>query len=234
MSRSLPRSAAALRALVLGLACLGLAACSSDRSTEEINAATIARGVFASIFNRTDPAAPDPGEIARAAAAALARTSGQVIVLAIPDRDVLTVMQQIERNGAHVTFGTPDRRSVTLKNGIVTATRGLGNDLLSAEVDAVARLISARSEGAARRINRYLDGENLTVELDPWCQVKLAGPGAVGLGEVHVPTTRVLESCITNNRTFQNSYQVSPDGRIVQSRQWISPLNAYMVIQSLR
>ncbi|RKF12412.1 hypothetical protein D6850_18250 [Roseovarius spongiae] len=227
-----------IRAACLGLACITLAAC-SNRAGGDVNALTVAQGVFKSLFERGGASAPAPDEVARQAAGALASTTGRVIVVAIPERDVLTVMQEIERNGPYITFGTADRRSITLKGGMVTATRGLGNDLMSADVDAVTALIRRGETDATRRVNRYLDGENRTISLAPWCQVKPAGPGAVALGEVQARTTRMLESCLADTgsadtASFQNSYQVDGAGRIVQSRQWISPLNGYIVIQSLR
>jgi hypothetical protein len=225
-------------AAVLGLTCLALAAC-GNAPGRDVTASTIAKGILAQVTGSSEVSAPDANTVAQQAAAALASSSGQVIVVSIPDRNAVAVMQEIERNGAYVTFGTADRRSITLKYGILTATRGLGNDLMSAEIEAVTRLIQGRREGAAARVNRYLDGENQTVALDPWCQTKLAGSSQVNLGEVASSTTRVLESCIADTEefpdaTFQNSYQVTPSGRIVESRQWVSPFNGYISIQSLR
>ena len=223
---------------LVALACLSLAAC-SNRPNNDLSTTDMAKGTLATIFKKEGVKTSDPNALAQQAASILANTSGQVILLAISSRDAMTVMQEIERNGPYVTFGSSDRRSITLKAGIVTATRGLGNDLLSSDVDAVSAIIRARKVGKAYRVNRYLDGENITVALDPYCQVKPDGNGQVALGEVHTSTTRMLESCIADkdefrDTTFQNSYQVSPGGRIVQSRQWVSPLNEYIRIQSLR
>lgn len=228
-------SASILRGLTLGLIGLGLAAC-GNAPGREVTAVSIAKGLFTGgIFSGGDTdTTPDRAEVARLAANVLANTTGQAVIIWLPDRDALTVMQQIERNGDYVTFGTSDRRSITLKQGVLTATRGLGDDLMSANVAAVSPLIHKRREGAARRINRYLDGENLTTELSPWCQTKLAGGGQVAIGEINSPATLVLESCTAKGAAFQNSYMVSPSGRILQSRQWVSGLNGYLNIQSLR
>lgn len=232
-----------LRAGTVALAGLSLAAC-GNAPGREVSAASIARGVVSAVIGQDDAQSPDPDRVAQQAAAALANSDGEVIVVAIPNRDALAVMQEIERNGPYVTFGTADRRSVTLKNGILTGTRGLGYDLMSAEVAETGTLIRTQGEGAGRRVNRYLDGENLTVAISPWCQVKLGGTGRVNLGEVNAATRQVAESCVgerlaypggtAERAAFQNSYQVTASGRVVQSRQWISPLNGYITIQSLR
>ena len=220
------------KALAVAL-CLGLAAC-GNAPGRDVTAVSIGQGIVTAITGGEDTPAPDPDVVAQQAAAALANTDGQVIVLSIPDRDALSAVQQIERNGDYVTFGTGDRRSVTLKHGVLTATRGLGHDLMSAEVDEVTRLIRSRTEGAARRVNRYLDGENLTRPISPWCQIKLDGASNVDLGGSASGTVTVLESCAADGLAFQNIYRVTPNGRIVQSRQWLSPLNGYVTIQSLR
>lgn len=219
-----------LRGLTLGLACLGLAAC-GNAPGREVTAVSVIKGL---LDRPAPPATPDAGQVSQMAASALAGTTGQVIVVSIPDRDVLAVMQQIERNGDHVTFGTSDRRSMTLKNGILTATRGLGHDLMSVDADRPAALIRARSEGAAQRVNRYLDGEDQTAPLTAWCQFKRDDDVYLETGGTRRPVAQMLESCIAGQTTFQNLYLIDGGGRIVQSRQWISPLNGYVTIQSLR
>ncbi len=220
--------------MALGAAlCLGLAAC-GNAPGRDVTATSMVQAIVSAITGGDESGTPDANVVAGQAAAALANSDGQVVILSIPERDVLTALQQIERNGEYVTFGSSDRRSLTLKHGVLTATRGLGYDLMSADVEEVSRLIRGRSEGAARRINRYLDGENLTRPLSPWCQIKLGPTTRVDLGMIRSDAVTVLESCAADGVTFQNSYLVTPNGRIVQSRQWISPLNGYVTIQSLR
>ncbi|SEK69895.1 Group 4 capsule polysaccharide lipoprotein gfcB, YjbF [Roseovarius nanhaiticus] len=211
----------------------GLSGC-GNAPGRDVTAVSIVQNIVSAITGSGTADTPDANAVARQAAAALTNTDGQVVVLAIPNRDVLTALQEIERNGDYVTFGSADRRSLTLKHGMLTATRGLGYDLMSADVEQVYRLIRTRTEGAAPRVNRYLDGENQTRPLSVWCQIKQGNSSASSAAGLPAGTVGMLESCVSDGATFQNSYQVTPDGRIVQSRQWISPLNGYVTVQSLR
>lgn len=223
-----------VRAAALGLTCLNLVAC-GNAPGREVTGVSVAKGIFSRIANRgAAPATPDPAQVAQQVANTLAATTGQVIVVSIPNRDALAVMQEIERNGAYTTYGTSDRRSLTLKGGMLTATRGLGNDLMSADVDGPARLIRARQEGRAERVNRHLDGENLTLAPQMICIVTPGGQSHITIGTIDSPVTQVEETCTSLDETRTNTYRVSPDGRILQSRQWVSPLNGYIVIQQLR
>ena len=215
-------------ALILGL---GLAAC-GNAPGRDVTAVSMVQGIVSAVTGGDEAKTPDADVVSQQAAAALANSDGQVIVLAIPDRDVLAALQQIERNGDYVTFGSSDRRSLTFKQGVLTASRGLGYDLMSADVDEVSRLIRSRTQGAAPRVNRYLDGENRTRPLSVWCQVKQ--DRATDVPGLAPGVVTMLESCAADGVTFQNSYQVTPDGRIVQSRQWISALNGYLTSRSLR
>jgi len=219
-----------LRAAALGLTCLAFAACSKTEGNE-INATSIAKNI---LKGRKKAAKPDVNAVAVAAANILATTDKAAILISLPKRDLLSVVQEIETNRGYITFGSPDRRSITLKNGMLTATRGLGNDVLSSDIGGVHALISARHEGAAQRAMRYLDGENLTVEMTPFCQIKLGKTTHVSIGEINSPAQIVLESCIADHTTFQNTYHVAPNGRILQSQQWHSPFNDYIVLQALR
>jgi len=222
-----------LQKSALGLICLSIAACSSGTGND-VTAVGIAKGIVGGLFDGNKPSGPDVNAVSQQAAKALASTSGQVIVVAIPQSDALSVMQEIERNGPYVTIGTATRQSITLKNGIMTSSRGLGEDLMSSETNAVQGLIAKRATGSAPRINRFLDGENLTVSQQLFCNVNPRSQGRLTMGVIDTPVTKVTESCLSDDLVFTNTYQVTPGGRVVQSRQWHSPLNDYIAIQSLR
>lgn len=220
-----------LRATTLGLTCLvALAGCSTapDRPVTTVSISKL-------IFNRGGaPESPDPQKISDDIAKALSATDAPLILLNLPQRNVVTVMQNLEQNRGYHTYGTADRRSITLRGGMVTATRGLGNDIMSSDSDAILALVSARQGGSASRVMRYLDGEELTLSEISTCTIRIGGAGHVQLGKINTPATTVTEDCQSDRGAFTNIYQVAPDGRIVQSRQWHSPLNEYLFIQTLR
>jgi len=65
------------------------------------------------------------------------------------------------RNGAYETWQTADDVTFTIKSGVITATRGLEEDLVSADVDDTVAALLGRFDmnEPAVRIHRYLDGE---------------------------------------------------------------------------
>ncbi len=213
----------ALRGAALGLGCMALVAGCSNAPDNQVTAGTIGKSIFK---GRKAAPARSAQQIAADVAKALAATDAPLILLAIPERQAVTVMQELEQNGGYDTYGTADRRSVTLRGGLISGTRGLGNDIMSSDIDAVRALVSARRAGTAQRVMRYLDGEDLTIAKISTCNVRVTDADA--------RITHVSETCHGSGSDFTNTYQVTSDGRIVQSRQWHSPLIQYLTIQTLR
>jgi hypothetical protein len=81
---------------------------------------------------------------------------------------------------------------------------------------------------------RYLNGEDLTRIQISTCTVRVGGAERLKVAEIDTFVTDVSESCDDGDTEFTNTYRVASDGKIVQSRQWHSPLNQYFIIQSLR
>lgn len=212
-----------LRHAALGLACLTLITGCSNAPDNQVTAGTIAKSIFK---GRKAAPAPSADQIAADVTKALAATDAPLILLAIPERQAVTVMQKLEQNQGYETYGTADRRSITLLGGMLTGTRGLGNDIMSSDISAVRALVTSRKAGTGRRVMRYLDGEDLTISDISICTVSVAGSDA--------GTTHMREACKGDSVDFDNTYQVAADGQIIQSRQWHSPLIEYMVIQKLR
>lgn len=218
---------------ILGSLCaaaLTLSACSSA-SDNEVSATKLARGI---LLPQKAPPPPTAQQIGLAAAAVLAGTSEPVILVSIPKINATTVMQRIETNGAYSTFATGDRRTITLRGGMITATRGLGNDVMSSTLDDLQTLITERRAGEAQRYMRYLDGEDIIEPIQTGCVVSVEGSSQMVIGEINSPVTTVKEYCRWKQTDFVNSYQVSNAGRILQSRQWLSERNEYVIVQQLR
>lgn len=213
----------AMRSAALGLFCLTLIAGCSNAPDNQVTAGTVAKSI---LKGRKPAPAPSAQQIAADVTAALAATDAPLILLAIPERRAVTVMQKLEQNQGYETYGTGDRRSITLKGGILSGTRGLGNDIMSSDSDAIRALISSRKAGTAQRVNRYLDGEDLTISQVRTCTVSVTGSDTL--------TTHLSETCTGDGKDFTNTYKVKADGKVTQSRQWHGPLVQYVTIQTLR
>ena len=177
------------------------------------------------------PATPD---VAKMVSESLARTSKPLTIVVVENRNSIAILTQIENNGAYRTWASADRRSVTTTRGIITATRGLGFDLMSADVSNSLPLIKARRSGATNRTLRFLDGENQTIATTYACNTKVGGSLTIAIGEVKSPAQTVTETCRAGSVSFENTYQVSPSGYVLQSRQWLGPNIGYVVTQALR
>jgi hypothetical protein len=221
-----------LRPVGLALAAaFALAGCGNDPDTGALVAPLKALLSGAAKGKATPPGPPSPTQIAQA----MASTEGPLILLANEKRKLYGLLLKIEENGAYDTYGTSTRQTITLKRGMLTASRGLLNDLMSANVEQSLALVSARKSGTATRVMRYLDGEEQIFAYDFTCTIS---PGAVSSLPLPVGRTskvqKVTETCRSTSRSFENIYQVDQSGRIVKSRQWSGPLGGYFEISQMR
>ncbi|MEJ6401959.1 YjbF family lipoprotein [Yoonia sp. 2307UL14-13] len=146
----------------------------------------------------------------------VAQTGGGVLIVDIPARGAVAALGRVGVNGDVMTFLTPDGISISTKRGMIVATRGLGNDLMIADVaEPLATLAGQRQQ--AVRIHEFLDGENQTVSRSFMCTYARAA------------SNQIIESCRADDLAFENTYTLAADGRIAQAKQWISPEIGYVI-----
>jgi hypothetical protein len=140
-------------------------------------------------------------------------------------RGTSALMHVTGRNGDVVTWETPQRISVSLADGVLVATRGLGHDLMSVEVrEARAALKGALPAGADYpRFYGYLDGEHRTTYCSFLCHVVVPERDVVETTGDGRLITRITERCSDPDFSFSNVYWRADDGELVRSRQWIGP-----------
>ena len=211
----------------IGAAMLGLlAACSGGNGNTEGGGGTLsvlaqtAGQVIASRRAPDTPAAPAKSP-AEAVAEALRVNPGPLIQAGFESLGRTQIMAMTGQNGTMRTYMTPSEEALILRGGMLTGTRGLGNDLSVAETQTEP-MIRAGGSGSGTRIMRYFSGDGQERPLQFSCTV---GPGPK-------PGVRV-EDCQGHGTSFQNSYIVQ-NGQIAVSRQWIGPALGYVTIQTLR
>lgn len=123
-----------------------------------------------------------------------------------------------DRQGKKI-YQTVDNIALTLDGGIVVATRGLGFDLMDADVRQIHEAIR-NGGGRSARVHRYLDGENHTVLRAFDCVIEVQG-------------TSVVEKCYGYDTEFENTYRTNQAGAIVASRQWLGPERGFISIEDL-
>ena len=132
----------------------------------------------------------------------------------LEEKKQASVLIETGENLNVTTYFTPDGISISLQDGVLVATRGLGFDLMTADVSAVQS--GLRNGSRAVRVHRYLDGEDQVVIKSFVCD--------------YSGTTKVVETCYGNDNNFENRYSMVA-GQIAESRQWIGPQLGYIVLE---
>ncbi|MBT0957801.1 YjbF family lipoprotein [Alphaproteobacteria bacterium KMM 3653] len=166
---------------------------------------------------------------------ALSSIKGPVLIALTHGGKNTAAMGEFERNGSYQTFTTVDRQTLILKQGVLTGTRGLGEDLMSSEADASIALIRGRRSGTTTRTYRYLDGLGQERPLRLDCKIAPAGSEPVtNPAGGSISTTKVGEVCTAGGLKVTNIYWVGSDGFVWQSRQWVGPEFGDVALQHLR
>lgn len=147
--------------------------------------------------------------------------------VSIPSTGAQATLGPVARRGDVTVWQTLDGITLSFRGGSLIATRGLGDDLMSADVagrlEMLRRARTADESGYYPHIRSYLDGEDRTVFRGYQCrQVSRTGDGRDGA------LRRIEELCVSPTDRFTNLYWLAPGGAVVRSRQWISPTIQYM------
>lgn len=211
---------------------MALSACGNDPRVQQTGQTfrNLAGAVFSRGNQESGPIMPSAEDVGRALAANDLPLS--IVVNSASENGAL--LTQIEQNGAYDTFATGARQTLTFKKGLVAATRGLGNDLMSADIDASVALVTSRKSGQTQRKMRYLDGEDETFEYTFDCTISRGSSEVLDTGLQKSTVVNMTESCTAATREFTNTYKVARDGSIVLSEQWLSPIQGKSQITQIR
>lgn len=214
-------------ALSLAPALLALAGCGSDRGD------SIAGVALAGLQGLVTPAAPAPDIRAGLTREALDQLGQPLLYAELPARKARAGLLLAARNGPHATWVTADGISLSFRHGVLNASRGLGGDLMAADLDEPLAMIRGGGSGRGVRIHAYLDGENQTYTRAFTCDYRQAGRQTIELVGARHATRLVRETCRATDLEFANLYWVGDDGTVWKSRQWIGPEAGYVLTERL-
>jgi hypothetical protein len=204
MTRALP---------FLALAGALLAACSSN---QEVMGTQVAAQALLAALNPQEPEPfPEPTR------AQLDADGRPLLRASIPDREANALLFPIAVNGPVETWATVDAKTLSLKDGLLTQTRGLGGDLMSARLPPAGAIRAGRGE--VTRMHSYLGPNDQTVLMEFDCTLSDRGAERVTISGLGYATRRIAERCSGPGGSFENLYWVQPGGTIRQSVQWIGP-----------
>lgn len=154
-----------------------------------------------------------------------------VAKVAIPARDLESYLLMRDSRGAVRTFGTNGGQLVTLRDGLLIATRGMMPDLMSADVPAVSQL--SRDGGSHGRSYFYLGDNDSMDRVDYACTAQRVGPEAITLaGRVH-RTVHMRESCAGPAGNIVNDYWIEGGSHVRKAREWFNPSDGYIETEGL-
>jgi hypothetical protein len=153
----------------------------------------------------------------------------ELLRVSIPTIEAQATLGPVARQGDVTVWQTLDGTTLSFRGGSLIATRGLGDDLMSADVAGRLEMLrnarGAEESGYYPHIRSYLDGEDRTVFRSYKCRhVPQAHTGADPDGALR----RINELCVSPTDRFTNVYWLDRSGTMVRSRQWISPKVQYM------
>ena len=147
----------------------------------------------------------------------------------IPARGADALLTISDAKGDVVTWTTTDGTTFSLRNGVLIQTRGLGPDLMSADVPSVAALL--RDGGTHQRLYFFLGADDRTTRRTYDCTVKVVGRETIQVFDKPHNVTRVAETCVRGQSSqISNDYWI--EGQTVrQSSQWASGQIGVIVFQ---
>jgi len=155
----------------------------------------------------------------------LRERSDSVLQVGVEDRGGQTApLLRKTQIGDKSTWTTIDNVTLTLQDGVLVASRGLGRDLMSADVSQTVQRLQSGSTGMVKRFHSYLNGEGQVVIRSYVCEVGTRGPRDITISGTPRSTRLMQEKCNGAEDSFQNLYWLDRrSGKILQSRQWVGP-----------
>lgn len=163
----------------------------------------------------------DPLVIARVEQ--LSKNNAPAILILVENREALGTMFQVQNTGNTTAWLSGDNSMITLNQGLLMASRGLGWDLMSSDVTASARHIHSGKTGSVTRVSRHLDGDDQMITDVFSCEIESRGAREIEISNVVYNTRLMQERCESGDTSFESLYWVGIHGEgIMQSRQWAS------------
>jgi hypothetical protein len=143
-----------------------------------------------------------------------------LLIATMGEPSTSSILFGVGENKGVVTFYTPDQVSLSFRDGVLVATRGLGFDLMYAEVSESIRAIASKN-GTIVRTHETLRGDNTLMKRTFQCAVRTSEYG------------KVVEGCSDGEVDFQNVYSFGRDGKLNSSKQWIGEERGYIFVEVL-
>ncbi len=155
----------------------------------------------------------------------LSKFNQPIILVSSLDKTNEATLVALGNNEEKLTWVSADGISVSYDSGVLIATRGYSQDLLSLKYKNPAKLFSASSI-EYDKVHRYLSGENKYYDIHFKCRGVKKFSKPIQILEYNLSVDTFVETCAHRLYNYVNEYDLLAGTTIVlRSKQWISPAN---------
>ena len=158
---------------------------------------------------------------------AIAAEPGAYRLVQINALGLLEPARVIQENGDEITMALQSGPTAAFDGGVLVATRGFGDDLITMGSAGVLEALRAGGGSVTRRMET-LDPQDQVLTDSFECTIAPAGTETISLGVREASLRRFDENCRGTALVFDNIYWLDGAGSIVASRQYVSPTVAYL------
>lgn len=163
----------------------------------------------------------------------LEKFSQPIILTSSIDKKNQATLVVLGDNRDRLTWVSSDGISLSYDNGILIATRGYSQDLLSLDYEKPKKIFSSNYL-QYNKTHRYLAGENRYDDIQFKCTGTKKKPQSIKIVEYTLLVDRYVENCVNSRHEYSNEYDLlSGTTVVVRSKQWISPINSYFLTYNL-
>ena len=156
-----------------------------------------------------------------------------IILTSSTDKKNQATLVSLGNNEERLTWVSSDGISLSYDDGVLIATRGYSQDLLSISYKKPKKIFSS-SYLEYDKTHRYLNGENRYNEIHFKCTGKKMAPRSIEIVEYTLMVDRYVETCVSAKHKYINEYDLLSGTTVVMtSKQWISPINRYFLTYNL-
>ena len=204
---------------------LFLTACSSDDIVKQESDELF--GIFRKVAQEINPRTKEKTKVAEIKKTGLwlSKFNQPIILVSSIDKTNEATLVALGNNEEKLTWVSADGISVSYDNGVLIATMGYSQDLLSLKYKNPAKLFSASST-KYDKVHRYLSGENKYYDIHFKCRGIKKFSRPTQILEYNLSVDTFVEKCDHSSYNYVNEYDLLAGTTIVlRSKQWISPSN---------
>lgn len=156
-----------------------------------------------------------------------------IILTSSVDKKDQSTLISLGNNRDRLTWVSADGISLSYDNGVLIATRGFAQDLLSLKYEKPNKLFASNYR-TYNKTHRYISGENRYNDIQFKCTGKKMAPQATKIIEYTLLVDKYIETCVHAQHEYKNEYDLlSGTTVVITSKQWISPVNSYFLTYNL-